>query len=108
MRPGLAVGIVAGDQLIKWWWLQQGVAVINRGVAFGLWANDIWWVAAGVIVGYLWWTKKGRQWDLIIGGGLSNLGDRLLRGGVVDGQWGFNLADVAIILGSLWLIVSRK
>lgn len=108
MRPGLALGILIGDQLIKWWWLKQGGGVINQGVAFGLWANDIWWVVAGVIVTYLWWRKRGWQWSLIIGGGLSNLMDRILRGGVVDGRWGFNLADVAIIVGSLWLIASRK
>ena len=108
MRPGLTLGVVAGDQLVKWWWLKSGVAVINRGVAGGMWADDRWWLIAGVMVGYLWWTKKGSSWDLIVAGGLSNFGDRVVRGGVVDGSWGFNLADLTIIVGSLWLIASRK
>jgi lipoprotein signal peptidase len=99
---------VAADQLIKWWWLASGAAVINRGVAGGIWADDRWWLVAGGIVAYLWWTKRGLPWELIVAGGLSNFGDRLVRGGVVDGNWGFNLADVAIIAGSLWLIASRQ
>lgn len=100
--------VVGIDQAVKWWWLKHGAVVINRGVALGLWANEMWWVVAGVIVTYLWWSKKEWQWNLIIGGGLSNLMDRIVRGGVVDGRWGFNLADVAIIAGSIWLIARPK
>lgn len=101
MRQRFALGVVvAGDQLLKWWWLQYDVALLNQKAA--------WWLVAALVVGYLWWKKKGWPWELIIGGGLSNLIDRLVRGGVVDGPWGFNLADVAIIVGSLWLIANRK
>ena len=109
MRKFWLVAIVMGiDQAVKWWWLKQGVAVVNYGVAFGLGASDMWWVVVGAIVAYLWWSKRGWQWNLIIGGGMSNLVDRLVRGGVVDGWWGFNLADVVIVTGSIWLIARPK
>lgn len=53
-------------------------------------------------------------WAIIFGGGLSNLGDRLIRGGVLDivrvGPISYiNLADVAILLGIVLILVkSRK
>lgn len=47
---------------------------------------------------------------LILSGGLSNIIDRLIRPGVVDwipffGLW-FNLADIYITLGVLWVLKS--
>ncbi|MBI2327343.1 signal peptidase II [Candidatus Curtissbacteria bacterium] len=50
-------------------------------------------------------------YSLIIGGSLSNIGDRLIRGCVIDyinlGWWpAFNLADAAIIIGVGILIFS--
>ena len=100
--------IVLADQVIKWWWIKNNTAIENRGIAFGLLAGDGWWMVAGAIITYLWWKKRGWPWQLIIGGGFSNLVDRVIRGGVVDGRWGFNLADTAIMIGSLWLILFRK
>lgn len=50
-------------------------------------------------------------WGLLLGGTLSNTLDRLVRGGVLDflqfGPWpNFNLADVAIVLGLVILVVT--
>ena len=107
LKPLLIVG---ADQLVKSWW---GGGVVNRGIALGVLPSDWWFVAVAGVVSYLWLTKQGWGWNLIIGGGVSNLIDRLVRGGVIDG-WGirglprFNLADVAIITGSLWLVIARK
>lgn len=107
------VGVTLGlDQLIKYWLGKQD-AVINPGVALGLWPADWWWLVGLVLVAYLWFTHKGWGGGLIIGGALGNILDRWLRGGVVD-VWQvwvlpkFNLADVAIIVGSLWILVNRK
>ncbi len=47
---------------------------------------------------------------LIICGGLSNLFDRILYGGVIDifhiGSFSLNLADLMIVAGLIWLIFS--
>lgn len=93
---------------------------INRDAAFSLKIPEIvLWVGWGVLaVWAIWswikWDKKSRRQrvlslGLLIGGGLSNLLDRHLQGGVVDffdvQVWPiFNLADVAITLGVIGLV----
>lgn len=95
----------------------------NRGVAFGLAGQWGWPVIAFVAVAVAVLVKLAlRARDglllvglgLVIGGALSNLGDRLFRArGVVDfiavGFWpAFNLADAAVVVGcvmcAFWLI----
>ncbi|MBZ9540013.1 signal peptidase II [Modicisalibacter tunisiensis] len=101
----------------------------NPGAAFSFLAGHDGWqrwlfalIAVGASVGLTVWLtrlKRGETWlaaalALIIGGALGNLYDRLVHGYVVDFlsfHWGshyfpaFNLADTAITLGALGLIV---
>ena len=93
----------------------------NRGVAFGL-AGDVSPVVIGVALGFLIallgflslrpgadslsWLPAG----LLVGGALGNLADRVREGAVTDfisvGPWPtFNLADVAIVVGVLTLVM---
>ena len=107
------------------------VHTLNRGAAFGfLNRQDTSWqtyffigatALALVIIGNL--LSKTHSSDklsicalgLILGGALGNLADRIRTGEVVDfldffaGSWhwpAFNIADIAITVGSLALIVS--
>lgn len=102
----------------------------NRGAAFSFLANQDGWqrwlftlialIASGVIVWLL--RRHPRQTlfcmalTLILGGALGNAIDRLVYGHVVDfllfywGNWyfpAFNLADAAITLGAVLLIVDE-
>lgn len=97
------------------------VPVWNRGVSFGLLANDSpWgpWLLGGfalvVAVALVVWLLRaenrvlGAGLGLVIGGAVGNAIDRALYGAVVDfidAHWGdlhwpaFNIADAAITLG---------
>lgn len=98
----------------------------NQGVSFGLFkdyfqhSNTIFIILNTIVILYLWiLTSRIAKtiimkiaYSLIIGGGLSNIIDRLLRGAVFDficfHYKGFNfpifnLADVFISLGALIL-----
>lgn len=92
----------------------------NSGIAFGL-ATDVPAIVliavAVLIVGILLVLGTQLRWrganlaiGLILGGALGNLLDRAVRGSVVDfidlPHWPtFNLADVAITIGVLLLII---
>ena len=102
----------------------------NTGVAFGLFSDSpaAWKTAllTGVslallaIVVYMVWKARGLDvasglgLSLILGGALSNLADRIRAGAVVDfvdayfhsyHWYTFNLADSAIVVGALFLII---
>jgi signal peptidase II len=92
----------------------------NRGVAFGLASGGggtliLFTAAALVVVGVLFSREPGRPWmwvavGLLAGGALGNLADRVRDGAVTDyvdlPSWpAFNLADVAITLGVVLLVV---
>jgi len=104
--------------------------VENRGAAFGLFSDSPsqWKVAvlilcsliALVVVSALLWKNShamsvtGFGLALILGGALGNLWDRLLEGHVVDFldfsvggyHWpAFNVADSAIVMGALLLVI---
>jgi signal peptidase II len=103
--------------------------VYNRGAAFGFLSSASGWqniffisvtlIACAVIV---WMIRRLDEKDkllavallLVLGGALGNLTDRLLYGHVIDfidvyyGTWhwpAFNIADSAITLGAVLLII---
>jgi len=94
----------------------------NGGAAFGLPVGKELLPAASLAAMGLLWTQRRRSplgVGLALGGGLSNLLERLRRGRVYDyvqfpkapGRWRryvFNLADFAIFLGGVCLILRRK
>jgi len=100
------------------------VLVWNTGVSYGLlgdlpvWALGLVAAIAIVALGTWWWRTRDTLVRfglmLVIGGALSNALDRLLYGAVADffhfhwQDWSFyifNIADVAITLGVLLLIL---
>jgi len=102
----------------------------NVGAAFNLLSDAGGWqrwlfsgLALGVSAFIVWWLRsipRDRLWlpcalALVLGGALGNLCDRLARGAVVDfvdvhylgWHWpAFNLADAAISVGAVMLVVS--
>ena len=98
--------------------------VWNDGAAFSLFRNGaLWlgWISLLVSVGLLIWIgRRGRQWSrwqaaaaaCLLGGSLGNGIDRWRYGAVIDGLElvpfsfpVFNLADVAINLAVLCLLI---
>lgn len=104
--------------------------VHNRGAAFGMFADhpSEWKTAAliffslaalALVVGMLWKHSQAISWTaislaLILGGAIGNLWDRAFYGYVVDFldfyfrsyHWHtFNIADSAIVVGALSLMV---
>ena len=101
----------------------------NRGAAFGLFADSdspavravliAFSVAALLLVLFLLWRGVSSRWTgwglgLILGGALGNLLDRVRVGSVVDFldfhlagyHWpAFNLADSAVVIGALLLMI---
>lgn len=105
--------VVLVDQLIKAVFIGQGWSVMfNQGIALGLLPSEFWigWVML-ILVYMMLKRKKAIGWWLVFGGGVSNLLDRVFRGGVVDIVSvsllpAFNLADGVIVVGCLWLMAS--
>ena len=108
--------VILLDQISK-----AGLATsCNKGIAFGLWQNAgslniIFPVFIIAICLYFLVTQKKKilsfSLALIVGGGISNLIDRLTVGCVGDfidlGVWpSFNLADSAVTIGVLILILA--
>ena len=106
------------------------VRVHNSGAAFSFLAGATGWqrwffVTLGVVAaGFIVWMLRGHPTQklfcfavtMIMGGALGNVIDRLMHGYVVDfiqvhwGGWyfpSFNLADSAITLGAILLIVDE-
>ena len=103
--------------------------VHNYGAAFSFLADHGGWqrwfftaIALGVSVMILWWLKGTARkqvmlpvaFSLILGGALGNVYDRIAYGYVIDfldvyyKQWhwpAFNIADSAICLGAILLII---
>jgi signal peptidase II len=102
----------------------------NAGVAFGLFSDSpaAWKTALltaisltllGIVLYMVWRAKNldrasGLGLAMILGGALSNLADRIRAGAVVDfvdacfrsyHWYTFNLADSAIVVGALFLVV---
>lgn len=139
----LAVAAFIVDQASKWWLLNvydiatlQPVPVtsffnllfqLNKGISYGMLAQDGHggqWALAGFAaltsIGLWIWLVRGNanalmaaSLGLIIGGGLANALDRVVRGGVADffhfhaygwSWYVFNIADVAIVAGVVGLL----
>jgi signal peptidase II len=101
----------------------------NRGVNFGLFANDgavMRWVLIAIALGISAWVlrwmardKPGRNLQiaagLLVGGALGNVIDRLIYGAVADflnmsccgftNPYAFNVADIAIFAGAIGLLI---
>jgi len=98
----------------------------NRGVNFGIGASaDARWLLVGVAIGVsaalaLWALRSRRRRivagvGLVIGGALGNAVDRVQYGAVADflnmsccgvhNPYAFNIADVAIFAGALWIAI---
>lgn len=139
-----ALAIFAIDQLSKWYvvfyldLLHVGqidvwdpylrlIMAWNRGINFGLFANDqeaMRWALIGVAVticlGVLWWMRnETNKWALIsggilFGGAAGNVVDRIVYGAVADflnmsccginNPFAFNVADIAIFVGAIGLV----
>lgn len=98
----------------------------NRGVSFGLLpAAETWGVlaligiTALISIGMAVWSVRAKAWQesvalaLILGGAVGNLIDRVRDGMVTDFidlhvagyHWPtFNVADIAITFGAIWLV----
>jgi signal peptidase II len=107
------------------------VLVHNRGMAFGIFGRSGPGAALCLLLGailaaivviffFFYWTKKNQKWltvglALILGGAVGNLVDRVRFGYVIDFldfsvkdyHWpAFNLADSAVTIGTLWLLLN--
>jgi|TARA_R110002072_G_scaffold177957_1_gene333970 signal peptidase II len=103
------------------------VMVWNRGVSFGLFAeNDMRWilvaVTAAISVFMFLWLKKATNrllavgLGLVLGGAIGNIIDRVRLGAVADFfdfdlifmRWpAFNVADMAIVIGVIVLLLEN-
>jgi len=107
------------------------VLVQNRGMAFGIFGQSgpgfsfcllLGAILAAIVVifFFFYWTRKNQKWltmglALILGGAVGNLVDRIRFGYVIDFldfyvkayHWpAFNLADSAVTIGTLWLLLN--
>lgn len=123
---GLAVFLLAflTDQVSKFYWERSGASfTVNTGIAFGLFQSEfyVFWLEfffLFVLAGWGVWNYEKKQGGnssnlgtaLVVGGGLSNLFDRVIRGGVLDflnlgiGP-SFNFADCFIMAGVVVLLI---
>lgn len=97
-------------------------ALWNEGAAFSLpIGRGVVTAVSAALLGVLWAKRKEHpvSTGLVLGGGLSNLLERLRQGKVYDyvqfpkapGRWSryvYNLADFAIILGGIGLMSRKK
>lgn len=109
----IVAGLFLADQATKALFLETGRGFVNSGLSLGLWAQ----IPVGLLLAFnlLFLTfffrfRKTLAGKLVLTGGVSNLLDRLVRGGVVDFATifrlpAFNLADVMIVVGCLWLLI---
>lgn len=143
----LTVTILALDQALKWLIVVglnlrevlfieviDGIFALtmawNRGVNFGLFADDSPWLRVALVVlalavtawVWIWVRREGARpamqvaLGLLAGGALGNAIDRVVWGAVADflnvtccgirNPWAFNVADISIFLGAFGLILT--
>lgn len=121
-EAGIFVGVVVVDQLSKILVRQKGLAELNLGGALGLFPAGAWvWISMAVLVGMVGVVVSRKMemveragWLIIISAGVSNLGDRLIWGGVWDwiryprvNVMG-NLADVLLGVGVVVVVLGGE
>ncbi len=94
--------------------------VRNEGAAFSLLSGQRWlllMVAGITVCGILWYRRRTHlkpavdiALGCVVGGAFGNMIDRVMQGYVIDyisvGWWPvFNLADMAIVSGGIWLFI---
>lgn len=113
----LILMVVVVDQVSKMLAGSRGAVVINEGGVFGLLPHWGWlWLLPAIllVVLFSWWRSNDvfirGALVLIIGGGISNLIDRFLYGGVRDfiyypglAVYG-NVADIFLAVGLLLIV----
>lgn len=109
-RPGRRERSALGGQI-------KLTALWNRGAAFGLpLGREVLMVLSALVLGVTVLFRRRSPFGagLVLGGGLSNLWERLRYGKVLDylrfpaapgklKKYVYNLADLALFLGALWL-----
>lgn len=99
------------DRFSKFLVLKEGWGFVNQKTLFGLFSLHWFWLATGFLLFILLNRKNfnAKVWLIFIGG-LSNLVDRILSGGVIDFLDikiipVFNLADIYITIGVMWMLI---
>ena len=134
LKWGVVVGLDLRNELLIDVWPPYFTLTMawNRGVNFGLFADDSVWlrwvlVVLPVVVSvwvWRWVRRDGANPALqvsagfLIGGALGNAIDRVVWGAVADflnvtccgwrNPWAFNVADIAIFIGAFGLIVTAR
>ncbi|MFC1711259.1 signal peptidase II [Patescibacteria group bacterium] len=110
------------DQIAKYLVLTyfSSIVFLNKGVSFGLFPSGLWLgLNALLLLIFIYILKPSWGKHLILGGGISNIIDRIFRGGVVDfvnlkplflglNLPVFNLADVFIAIGCIAVFLEIK
>ena len=111
----LVLFLIFFDQVLKFLVINFDFLPVfyNQGISFGFLPGN-WWLFVNLIIIIaifaIFIKKMGLGILLILAGGVSNLLDRIWRGGVVDYiyiplfPWRFNLADIGITLGIVLII----
>jgi signal peptidase II len=110
----LAILVISLDQLFKFVAPEYLTVERNTGIIFGLFPQISFYlvlVGVGLLSAVIFKNTLNSASALLLGGAISNLIDRLRFGYVVDyieisSLPVFNLADVAIILGAVLLLVT--
>lgn len=114
LKPVGEVSVING--FLRFFYLE------NRGAAFGMLQNQIWLfvlitLAISAVIVFALFKYEDHEFFsyaasiLIIGGGIGNLIDRVVRGYVIDYisisffPWVFNFADCCVTVGTLCLII---
>lgn len=111
-RKVILIVFLIVDRLTKHFFKRFFSATVNQGISFGLFPSLALVMVLISIFGLVFFSPKKNSffWWMILLGGLSNLADRLIFGGVIDfinlpGIPSFNLADIIIVTGAIFLLV---
>ncbi len=129
---GLVFLLIAFDRILKLWALHGGIAIINKGIGFGILlsclpreASAKWGYLAILLLGLSFYLifhflkRRSVGVLLVLAGGISNLLDRLFYGGVVDfitlsfmpifirnqALLIFNMADILVVAGFVLIFI---